>query len=131
TVEYLDDVHGSEQARIVRDLGTAVARAGLVTVDPEHAHQLALDRLAQHSLAVENWVLDLDRADAFVDHPPAGYPLPVAVITDCAVSVAGRQSGRHLHNRVAARGGIQQRCNLLQNLARAVLRRIEPQLDPR
>ena len=100
-VEDLDDLHWAELAGVVFDLGPAGARAGLVAVDPEHAHQLALDRLAQDRLAVENRVLQLDRADAFADHPPAGYPLTIAVIADRAVSVAGRQSGRHLHARLS------------------------------
>jgi hypothetical protein len=105
-LEYLDDLHRAELARVVLDLGAAVARAGLVAVDPEHAHQLTLDSFAQDSLAVENRVLQFDRADALAHHPPAGYPLPVAVIADRAVSVSGRQSRRRLHTWVITRCGI-------------------------
>ena len=120
TVEYLDDLHWAELAGVVLDLGAAVARTGLVAIDSQHAHQLALDRLAQDSLAVENRVLELDRANALADHLPARRPLPVTVITDHPAPVPGRQSGRHLYSRVATRRGIQQCCNLLEDLAWAV-----------
>src|SRR5207245_6001135 len=59
-VEDLDDLRRAELPRVVFDLGRAVARAGLVAVDTEHAHQLALDCLAQGSLAAERRVVELD-----------------------------------------------------------------------
>ena len=131
TVEYLDDLHWTELAGVVFDLGAAVACIGFVAIDSQHAHQFALDGLAQDGLAVENRILELDRADALADHLPARRPLPVTVITDHPAPVAGRQSSWHLYGRVATRRGIQKRCNLLEDLAWAVLRRIEPQLDRR
>ena len=131
SVEYLDDLRRAELTGVVFDLGAAVARTGLVAIDSQHAHQFALDGLAQDSLAVENRVLELDRADALADHLPARRPLPVTVITDHPAPVPGRQSGGHLYSRVASRRGIQKRCYLLEDQAWAVLRRIEPQLDRR
>src|SRR5208282_5397126 len=125
-VEYLDDLHWAELTGVVFDPGPAGARAGFVSVDPEHAHQLTLDRLAQDRLAMENRVLQFDRADTIANHPPAGYPFPIAVIADRAVSVACRQSGRHLHARLTARCGIQQRRHMFENLAWTEFRGVEP-----
>src|SRR6516165_4915558 len=99
-VEYLDDLHWSELTGIVLDFGAAIARAGLVAIDPEHAHQLPFDRFAKDRLTVENRVLELDRADALADDLPTGHLLPVAVIAHRAVSVMGRQRRRHLDLRV-------------------------------
>src|SRR6266850_1558045 len=130
-VQYLDDLRRAELAGVVFDPGPAAARAGLVAVDPEHAHQLALDRLAQDSLAVEHRVLPFDRADALAHNPPASHPLPIAVIADRAVLVAGRQRRWHIHNRVTARSVPKQSRHALEDLALAVLRRIETQLDRR
>ena len=50
TVEDLDDLRRAELAWVVLDLGPGSARARLIAVDAEHAHQLALYRLAQGGL---------------------------------------------------------------------------------
>src|SRR5262249_23594683 len=107
----------------------AIARTGLVTVDPQHAHQLALDRFAQNGLAIEDWVFELDHANALADHLPARRPLPETVITDRGPPILRCQSGRHLTNKIATRCDIKKRCNLLKDLALAIQRCIETQLD--
>ena len=113
-------------------LAQQLARAGLVAFDAEHAHQLTLDCLAQRSLAVEHRILELDHADALADHLPAGNPGPIAVIADRAVAVAGGAEPRASpHWVIRLRRGIEQRRDVLEDLAPAVLRRIEPQLDRR
>ena len=94
-VEDLDDLRRAELPRVVFDLGRAVARAGLVAVDTEHAHQLALDCLAQGSLAAERRVVELDGADAVACHPPAGHPPRIAVVTNHPVLVTSRDRRRH------------------------------------
>ena len=63
-VEDLDHLVRVELPRVVVDLDRAGERAGPVLVDPQHAHQLALDGLAETRLAVQGPILQAD--------PPAG-----------------------------------------------------------
>ena len=73
----------------------ATARARLVAVDPEHAHQLALDHLAQGRFAVENRVFEADHAHALACYPPAGYHARIAMIANDTLLVARRDGGRY------------------------------------
>ena len=61
-VEDLDDLVAAQLPGVVVDQDRAGDRAGLVLVDPQDAHQLALDRLAELALAVEDRVLQAEPA---------------------------------------------------------------------
>ena len=59
-VEDLDDLVAGQLPRVVVNLHAASERAGLVLLDPQDAHQLALDRLAELALAIEDRVFQAE-----------------------------------------------------------------------
>ena len=54
SVEDLDDLGRTKLARVILDVDPALERAGFIAVDTEHAHQFALDGLAEDGLAKQN-----------------------------------------------------------------------------
>ena len=54
----LDDLVPAQLLAVVLDQDRARERAGLEIVDPQHAHQLALDGLAELGLAVDDRILE-------------------------------------------------------------------------
>lgn len=141
-VDDLDDAGPVKPPGIVIDLYRATQGMRLVAVDAEHAHQLAFDGVAQAALAVEHGILEPDRPGTAGHHLPAGHQMPVAMVANHAMTVAGRDQRRHhrLRRRLTAGnrfGGSMFLRRLLQavrqprqHLARGMAAGIVVQVDP-
>ena len=82
-----------------------VSAAGLEIVDSEHAHELALDCLAELGLAVDDRVLEPQATGQLVLDLPVRDDRARPEVTDLAVGVTDRSDRRDRHAERLERGG--------------------------
>ena len=89
--EDLDDLVPAQLLSVVLNQNRARERVGLEIVDSQHAHQLALDRLTELCLAVDDRVLEPQASGQLVLDFPVRDDRAVPEVTDLALGVADRR----------------------------------------
>jgi hypothetical protein len=102
-VEDLDDLGRTKLAWVILDVHPTPERAGFIAVYTEHAHQFALDRLAEDGLAIQYRVPHLDGARLVVHHLPTCHQISILAVTNHTALIAGgdrrgyREPRRYAH----------------------------------
>ena len=108
-VEDLDDLVPAQLLAVVLDQDRARERVGLEIVDPQDAHQLALDGLAELGLAVDDRVLEPQPPGQLVLDLPVRDDRAVSEVADLALGVTDRGDRRDGHAERLERGGGRER----------------------
>ena len=132
-IEDFDDLSGADLPRVVFDLHAAFQRASFVSLHAEHAHQLALNGLAQDAFAIQHGIVKSGGSNARAVHPPTGDATGETLVTHDAPPVPRGRRRRHsqvLTVIVGRRGGKRSR-EPIQDALAAVLLGVEMQIDGR
>ena len=89
-LEDLDDLVPAQLLAVVLDQDRARERAGLEIVDSQHAHELALDGLAELGLAVDDRILEPQASGQLVLDLPVRDDRAMSEVANLALGVADR-----------------------------------------